>query len=461
MSYPIRVRTPVVRSRTNLVNKDGLFRPAAGGMSHSDPQDAIRAFETKAASLIAATRGLDIPRILTVRRLTLADPQSRRWASEKQLNVLFSVILTKAVERYGLDALKQARGQGFAPLLPGDPASRDEDLRVLGEVATQVLGPPERDEAETVRAAFLALLERGFAPVPPLSERVQAPGREPPPLFAAQLGPMPDRRAARAASADEEGAVDFAALFDETICTHVQKTLGVFRITSPSRGVRVPFLLAPEFSPVYREVMRRFILPQMRATRHLQALAQKDNWADSGSARLLELIHGSEVNNPILHNWDVRWAAFRSTRPNATPARGRKVAAASDDDPWPLLREEATRCNFTAPGEDDLPLLRNILRFEAEAIARCWRDLGQFYAQEFPADGRRDPARDGALRDGLLRWLPKLPDHVGEHLAIKAMFEFERIDAGWLQRLLAGFGRTDSERRRAAPYLSDFLAELI
>ncbi|MEO0036462.1 MAG: hypothetical protein RLZZ501_2485 [Pseudomonadota bacterium] len=426
-------------------------------MSHSDPQDAIRAFETKAASLIAATRSLDIPRILTLRRMTLADSQSRRWASEKQLTVLFSVILTKAAERYGLDALKTARTRGFAPLLAGEGDGRDEDLRVLGEIATQLLGPPERDAAEEALAGFQALLSRGFAPVPPRSARVQAAGREPPPLFAAQLGPMGDRRAPRAHPPEESG-VDFAVLFDETLCSYVQKTLSVFRVTSPTHGIRLPFLVAPEFGPVYRELMRRFILPQMRATRHIQALAQSCNWAEVGGARLIELIQGSEVNNPILHNWEARWAAFRPAKP-AAAARGRK--SADDDNPWPLLREEATRCNFLPPGEDDLPLLRDILRFEAEEIARCWRDLGQLYAQEFPADGRNEPGREGVMRDGLLRWFPKLPDHVGEHLAIKAVFEFERIDAAWLNRLFGGLGRSDSERRRVAPYLADFLTELM
>jgi len=431
-------------------------------MNHSDPQDAIRAFESKATSLIAATRGIDIPRILILRRLTLADPQSRRWASEKQLSVLFSVILTKAAERYGLDSLKNARAQGFAPLLPDDPANRAEDLRVLSEITTQVIGPPERDEAETIRVGFQTLLTRGFGAVPPRTERPQPPFREPPPLFAAQLGPMSDRRAARLPPAEEKtSGQDFPTLFDETLCSHIQKILGVFRITSSSRGVRLPFLLAPEFGPVYCEVMRRCLLPQMRATRHLQALAQSCNWAEAGPGRLIELIQGSEVNNPLLHNWDARWASFRTARPATPPAaRGGRKAAPAADDPWPLLREEATRCNFAAPGEEDLPLLRNLLRFEAESIARCWRDLGQLYAQEFPTDGRRDPARDGALRDGLLRWFPKLPDYVGEHLAIKAIFEFERIDLAWLHRLYSGFGRSDSERRRAAPYLADFIVAL-
>ncbi|CCG40243.1 hypothetical protein [Magnetospirillum molischianum] len=433
-------------------------------MSPSDPHDAMKAFEAKATSLIAATRSLDIPRILLLRRLTLADEESRKWASEKQLNVVFSVVLAKAAERLGLPVLKALREQGLTALLPNDTTGRAEDLRVLSEVVTQLLGPPEMSEAEAVRSAFRALIARDFAPSPERIARTQTPLREPPPLFAAQLGPATERRVARVLAVPVTGEpdpasvpdFDFGALFDETLCTYAQKTLSMFRIAGPSHGVRLPFLLAPEFGQAYREVLQRFVLPQMRATRHIQTLAQSTNWAEAGPGRLTEIIQGSEVNNPILHNWDSRWASFRAGK----SAKGRKTTLKPNDNPWPLLREEATRCNFLPPGEDDLVLLKDVIRFEADAMAKCWRELGQLYTQEFVPSGRPDQGREGSLRDGIIKWVAKLPDHVGEHLAIKAMFEFERIDAAWLRKLLVSFGRTDSERRRVVPYLTDFLAQL-
>jgi len=433
-------------------------------MSSSDPHNAMKAFEAKAASLIAATRSLDIPHILLVRRLTLSDQESLKWASEKQLNVVFSVVLSRAAERMGLPTLKLMREQGLVPLLPKDTTGRAEDLRVLSEVVTQLLGPPEMSEAEAVRTAFRALVDRDFAPTPDRVARSQPPLREPPPLFAAQLGPAAERRVVRALVAPsptdvEPGpvaVVDFAALFDETLCAYAQKTLSMFRIAGSSHGVRLPFLLAPEFGQVYREVLQRFVLPQMRATRHIQTLAQGTNWAEVGGDRLIEIIQASEVNNPILHNWDSRWASFRTGK----PVKGRKPTLKPEDNPWPLLREEATRCNFQPPGEDDIVLLKDVIRFEADVMAKCWRELGQLYAQEFVPSGRPDQGREGALRDGIIKWVAKMPDHVGEHLAIKAMFEFEKIDAAWLRKLLGSFGRTDSERRRIVPYLADFVAQL-
>lgn len=437
-------------------------------MTGSGPQEGAKTFETKVASLIAATRHLEIPQILMLRRMTIRDPESRKWATDKQLNVVFSVILTKSIERYGLPKLKEARERGFQALLPsGD--GRDEDLGVLTEIAGQLLGPPQRSEAENAQAEFQALLARGSVAAPPRTMRAQAPVREPPPLFAAQLGSaaermtkmMPKFQAAPGGTGEDGGEekafTDFPTLFDDTVCAYTEKILGIFRITKPSRGIRLPFLLAPEFGAVYHEVLVKFVLPQMRQTRHMQTLAQSYNWAEVGGEKLIEIMQGSEVNNPILHNWDSRWASFRA----AKPIKGKKPPPVKpEDNPWPLFREDATRGNYEPPNEDNLVLLQDMIRFEADAMAKCWRELTQLYNQEFAPSGRMDQAREGAFRDGIMKWSAKLPDFVGEHLAMKAHFEFERLDAAWMRRLLANFGRTDSERRRNAPFLTDFVMQL-
>jgi len=250
---------------------------------------------------------------------------------------------------------------------------------------------------------------------------------------------------------------DFANLLDDTICAYVEKTLGIFRITGPSRGIRLPFLLAPEFGQVYREILQKYILPQMRATRAMQALGQSYNWAEVGGDKLIEIIQGSEVNNPILHNWDARWAAFRTPK----AVKGKKAPAQKpDDNPWPLLREEATRYNYEPPTESHIILLQDIIRFEADVMGKCWRELNQLYTQEFAPSGRMDQAREGAFRDGIMKWTAKLPDYIGEHLAMKAHFEFDRLDGPWMRKLLNSFGKNDSERRRNAPFLTDFVLQL-
>ena len=74
-----------------------------------------KTFEAKVAELVAVTRHLDVASILSLRRMTLADPQSRKWASEKQLNVVFDVILSKVLECQDKQTLFEARERLYAP----------------------------------------------------------------------------------------------------------------------------------------------------------------------------------------------------------------------------------------------------------------------------------------------------------------------------------------------------------
>lgn len=422
----------------------------------ADAQDT-KTFETKVGSLIAATRHLDVPQILVLRRLTLKDPESLRWASERQLNVVFSVILTKALERFGPARIKEAHDRGYEPLLPPADGARDEDLRVLAEAALPLLTPPS--EAQTTQASFEALLARRLIAAPPArTPRQQAPIKEPPPLFAAQLGQA--ERGGKAPVLQAEGATDdggkpftdFNALFDDTLCNYARQVLALFAVNFPLDGVRLPFISAPEFAASYEDVLRRYVLPVMRQSRHLQTLGTSYNWAEVGGTKLIDILQAGEVNNAILHNWDNRWIAFRAGK-----SGGKVRKLPPEDNPWPLFREDATRGNFEPPTEDDLPLLQDVIRFEIEAVVKCWREIGHLYQQEFAPNARQEQAREGALRDGIMKWVARLPEHVGEFLAIKAHFELPRCDIHFMRRLAANFGRTEVERRRAAPFLCDLV----
>lgn len=437
-----------------------------------------KTFETKVANLIAATRHLEIAQILLLRRLTLADPESRKWASLKQLEVVFSVILNKAIERFGMDVLKTARDADFTPLLPkANEKARAEDLRILTEIADQMLGPAALTEAQNTQASFEKLVAIGPAQPPPRAARPQAQHKEPPPLFAAQLGPnsgniLPPAKlrtlaaeAAAAAETDagtdaapaqaESFAVDFDTLFDDTICEYARKIFVLLQISGPSRGIRLPFLVAPEFGACYEAVLRSHVLPKMRSSRHIQSLAITYNWADVGGEKLIEIIQASEVNNPVLHNWDTRWGEFRPQKVGSKPVKLKPA-----DDPWTIFNQDATRYNYEPPDESDLQILQDLIRYEAESIAKAWRELTQLYEQEFAPKARQEKAREGAFRDGLMKWADKLPDHVGEVFIVKAYFDFPHLDGSYIRRMINNFGRTDIERKRNAPYLSRFAYDL-
>lgn len=428
-------------------------RTEEGGMSNN-PQDN-KTFEAKVANLIAATRSLNVSQILLLRRLTMADPESRRWASERQLHVVFSVIIAKAIERAGMDTLRDARDKGFAPLLPTGPASAQaEDIRVLAEVASQMLGNPQAPMSEH-ETALEKLLSMSPGPALARTSRQTAPIKEPPPLFAAQLGPESERLILPGGNesglGQEKPFTDFPTLFDDTICAFSRKLLSLFHIRDSDRTERVPFLLSPSFTACYEDVLRRMVLPAMRGSRHIQQLGNNYNWAEIGGAKLIDIIQSGEVNNPVLHNWDTRWSSFRLVR-------GKKPKP--EDNPWPRFREDATRANYQPPEESHIPILQDLIRYEMEAFAKAWREISQLYEQEFNPGARQEQAREGALRDGLMKWTSKLPDHVGEFFVIKAYFAFPRVDGFFLRRQIANFGRSEGERKRNAPFLYSFVQSL-
>ena len=167
-------------------------------------------------------------------------------------------------------------------------------------------------------------------------------------------------------------------------------------------------------------------------------------------------MQAGEVNNPILHNWDTRWGMMRTQKVGGKATRPRP-----DDNPWPMFREDATRYNYRPPEEEHLPFLQDIIRFELDAIEKCWHEFSQLYQQEFSPTARQDQLREGALRDGIMKWVSRLPDFAGEMLAIKAHYAFPMCDADFLRRLLNNFGRSDGDRRRNAPFLSDFVQYLV
>ena len=429
------------------------------------------AFNAKASSLIEATGHLSVPQILMARRMTLNDPESLRSASKSQLGVVFDVIIGNALKRIDRLDLLAAMDQNLEPLLPPDYMRDPDDYQILDRLVQKHLNKTPTSnrkltDAEKVVLAFEKLLTRRFPVTPQRVNRHYPPFREPAPLFAQQGGMRATSALLPAAalahvestplSPGGMGAspVDFTTLFDDTICNHIQSVFDQLQVPpdypTPLARPCIPFMVSQEFTLVFEDVLRQFILPQVRESRQIKALANTYNWAQVGGDQLLEIIHGSEINNPILHSWDAVWNAQRAEEKE--PKRKKNL--------WTIINEDAAKNNYTPPKRDHVRLLLDVIRYEPEAIEKCWREITSLSQQEFSPSGRQERARDGALRDGLLKWSAKLPDAVGEFVAIKAAFILPPCNRDYMRALLNNYGRNDQERRRNAPYLAQFVAEM-
>jgi hypothetical protein len=371
-------------------------------------------FDAKVAELIAVTKGLNVAQTLMLRRMTLADPESLKWATERELKVVFDVILDTAMGAMEVADLGAAADQHFEMLLPpGSEDDRDQERWMLFDLSKKFLGKRRVVEDEPVIVA------------PPADD-------------------LPD---------EEILTFDnFAQLFDETLARHAKRTLLVLAANTTRPHFPPLFLVAPGFAASYDEVIRKFVLPDLRATRRIKELAASRKWDSGGSARLLGIVQSGETNNPILHPWDSRWDAFK---PEGV---GAKLKARND--PWAVFRDAAAANGFAAPLESDIGLLRLVLRWEAEQIVEAWREVALTYQQEFAPKNRMEQARPGATRDAMVRIIGRLSAHSGELVAIKAFCELPKVDRQFLRMLIQSVGSSDTERRRVAPVLITFYGNL-
>ncbi len=370
-------------------------------------------FEAKVTELVQATRGLPVPHLLQLRRLTLADPEALRWANERQLAAVFQLILAQAIEAMPFAELDAASLRQFDPLLPpGDDEARDKDRWLLFDLARKRLSQPTKPVVQSTDPDEIA---------PPLP--------------------------------DEEPVVanGFATLFDETLCRYTRRALTVLATAAERAYTPKPFYLQPGFADSYEEVLRRFLLPDVRATKRVKTLAENRKWDKDGYGRLIALIQSGDDSNPILESWDSRWKACHSQG-----VGGRKNHA----EVWDAFRAAAERGGWRAPTEEDVPLLRIMLRWEAELLNEGWREMAQVYQQEFAPKSKHDQARPGAFRDSVVKWVRGLPSHSGDALAIKAFMMLPKCDRMFLRSLIQSLGSSPVARRRAAPLLISYFESL-
>ncbi|HTH15863.1 MAG TPA: hypothetical protein VL974_04360 [Magnetospirillum sp.] len=377
-----------------------------------------KGFESKVMELVAVTQRLDVPRILLVRRMTMSDPETLKWASVRQLDLIFNVILEKALERTGHETVQAASHEQFDPLLPpGDETARDQERWMLFDLAKPMLAGMKPAE-ETTTQAVMEELAADEAPIE---------------------------------------ASDFATLFDETLVRHTRRVLQALACTGARPHIPHPFVVAPTFAAVYEQVLREYVLKPIRSTRRIKEMASSRNWQAKGSAeRLLGMVLAGEDNNPILHFWDQRWQGFDPAR---ATAKG-KGAIRPEDNPWGVFKDDGTKHEYLPPFYTDIPMLQRIIRFDGEELAEQWEQITQIYQQEFNPKSKSDQARQGAFRDALLRALDKIENHGGDLLVIRAFYDLPKVDRMFLKMLIQSLGRSDKERDRRAPLLITFYNDL-
>jgi hypothetical protein len=378
-------------------------------------------FESKVAELLAITSGLKVPQILMLRRMTASDPDTQSWANERELGALFDTILDRAIAAIDVEELGAAADQHFDGLLPPGPDdARDKDRWLLFDVTKK----------------YLIHRSKGAAPVPA----------------------APEPSAVLVEDDEEPIAFDnFREMFDETLARYSRRALQVLVVNPATAAamrphIPLPFILSPGFANCYETLLRKFVLPDIRATKRIKELSESRHWDSSGPNRLIGIIQQGGQGNPILDTWDSRWGAYKSEGVGARHAKA--------NDPWAVFHDWAKAGGFPSPDEADIPLLHSVIRWEPEALAEAWREVVLLYQQEFHPKDRHDQAREGAYRDAIVRVIREQPRYGGDLIAMKAFFEMHKCDRMFLRKLMQTVGGTETERRRVAPGLVHFYNNL-
>lgn len=383
-------------------------------------------FKAKVTELAALCRSLDLFKIMALRRMTLVDPESLKWASPQQLEAVFTVILTDRVADSSFENLEYAANHQFEEWIPPGPDDvRDRERWMLHDMAKPHLNK---------NASIMSYVAAPAAPTVDVDSLLADDDETPKPF------------------------TTFNELFDDTVIRYLRRTLRVLQVNSIRVHTPPPFYAAPQFAACFLPIVRKLILPTMRASRLVKELSTSRDWSKNGETRLIGIIQDGEARqNPILHQWDARWEHFSLQAQNALRSKGK--ADRIEDTPWPALMADGGKHEYLGADEPQLWIIQRLLRWEPETLAETWKGLTQLYAQEFAPASKHDQARPGSFRDGLAKAIDKLPTMAGEALTVKAFFECPKCDKQFLNKLTQTFGMS-AQRKAAVPLLMHFIENL-
>ncbi|MBF0373007.1 MAG: hypothetical protein HQL39_06270, partial [Alphaproteobacteria bacterium] len=257
----------------------------------------------------------------------------------------------------------------------------------------------------------------------------------------------------------------FSELLIEAICWRIDTVATFFHRANPDliREMRRPFLLSPDFPARFKEVVRRFIIPLMTSSRSMQVLEGGRDWRAVDTAAFWEILEEEGKLDRLNKLWDAAWENYklvREWRRDPKTQMRREV--------WVRKPELVDMREVLASPDYDIPAVKNeqielfralLTDFDRVDMENAWTKLRQTYEQEMDQRIYQEKARDGALRDSLLKCFDDFPDRLSEFLALLCYFTLPKLSISFLMKFTHNKGTNDDERNRKIPYLMRFLAQ--
>lgn len=272
----------------------------------------------------------------------------------------------------------------------------------------------------------------------------------------------------------------FASVLLTELLERTKKNLELLTPERNSNGP-IPFAMNASFLDTYAEVVRVGIFPVVFSRRPVRAIIGDVDWEREGREYLLSVM--DDRSNAVFAAWDYAWESLWEERKvgaeaKATQAKREEkrgflsflfkrrstepvVQTVSDDDDdgdvmdglANMLAQLAEKRGYMPMMHDDIKVLKGLVRVKPARLAKAWREISQYYHQEFVVSGL-EQAKPGVTNDCLQKWHFSLPDRLGEFLVMKAAIDLDDLNKAYIGKYIRQSARTQEEAERGMPYLT-------
>ena len=269
----------------------------------------------------------------------------------------------------------------------------------------------------------------------------------------------------------------------------LERTKKNLELLTPEREFdgALPFPMNPSFLDTYAEVIRVGIFPVVFSRRPVRAIVGDVDWEREGREYLQTVM--DDRSNAVYSAWDYAWESLWEERKIGTESRANQskrsekrgflsflfrrrgnepsvnVASNSDEEGdvmdglANMLAKLSEKRGYMPMLHDDIKVLKGLVRVKPARLAKAWREISQYYHQEFMMTGL-EQAKSGVTNDCLQKWHYSLPDRIGEFLVMKAAIDLEHLNKAYIGKYIRQSARTQEEAERGMPYLTIYWKSL-
>jgi hypothetical protein len=261
--------------------------------------------------------------------------------------------------------------------------------------------------------------------------------------------------------APQKGYPTVDALCEAAISRRMERVLTFLQRNNPACKRRLPpiFLFSEEFAGKIKNAVSKFIFPVMRQNRQLRVLEGSMDASKLDTDTFWNHVDDS-LRNKLSTGWRHAWSNLR--------LGDDALIDAEKINPQTLALRAMLKPS--SPAAYDIPVVGNreievfVSLFDVhvdwwEQLTAKWKAIHDFYEQEKDPRIFQQQAREGALRDGLIRLFEELPEEWSDFMVLLCYRVFPRIDIHFVEAFVQNLGWNEAARERRAPYLMRFLKQ--